>query len=185
VARGNGNQALALVLTIVFVAQSALGILIAIFALFGDAVLFDSDPELGVGLLLAITGLTQVITQTAMLGPAIRRFGETRVMAAATVIRTLSLGLFAIATMVWVAGIGSALFAIGSGLLLPTLQSIATKSVDDGQRGGVLGIHQSATSLAVIISTAIAALLFAVSSHMPYIARSQCLRCPLCLLLRW
>jgi hypothetical protein len=33
----------------VFVAQSALGIVIAIFALFGDAVLFDSDPELGVG----------------------------------------------------------------------------------------------------------------------------------------
>lgn len=91
-------------------------------------------------------------------------------MAAATVLRTLSLGLFAIATMVWVAGIGSALFAIGSGLLLPTLQSIATRSVDDGQRVGVLGIYQSATSLAVIISTAIAGLLFAVSPHMPYIA---------------
>jgi hypothetical protein len=74
-----------------------------------------------VGLLLAITGLTQVITQTAMLGPAIRRFGETRDMAAATVIRTLSLGLYAIATMVWVAGIGSALFAMSALSLVPAL----------------------------------------------------------------
>jgi MFS family permease len=72
--------------------------------------------------------------------------------------------------MVWVAGIGSALFAIGSGLLLPTLQAIATQTVDDSMRGGVLGVYQSTTSLAVIISTAVAGVLFVMSPHMPYIA---------------
>jgi DHA1 family tetracycline resistance protein-like MFS transporter len=161
---------LILALIVVFVAQSALGIVMATFALFGEAVLFDSNPALGVGLLLAIVGLAQVITQTALLGPAINRFGETRVMAGATVIRTLSLGLFSIATMVWVAGVGSALFAVGSGLLLPTLQAIATQTVDDSMRGGVLGVYQSTTSLAVIISTAVAGVLFGMSPHMPYIA---------------
>ena len=161
---------LILALIVVFVAQSALGIVMATFALFGEAVLFDSNPALGVGLLLAVLGIAQVITQTSILGPAIRRFGETRVMAGATVIRTVSLGLFSIATMVWVAGIGVALFAVGSGLLLPTLQAIATRTVDDSMRGGVLGVYQSTTSLAVIISTAVAGVLFVMSPHMPYIA---------------
>jgi MFS family permease len=160
---------LVLSLIVVFIAQAGLGVVMATFALFGEAVLFDSNPELGVGMLLGVVGLAQVITQTAMLGPAIDRFGEARVMAAATVIRTAGLGFFAVATMVWLAGIGSAVFAIGSGLLLPTLQSIATKSVDDSMRGGVLGIYQSTTSLAIIFSTAASGLLFAVSPHMPYI----------------
>ncbi len=161
---------LMLALIVVFVAQAALGAIMATFALFGEAVLFESNAELGVGLLLAIVGLFQVLTQTALLGRAIDRFGETRVMSIAIVVRTISLGLFAIATMVWVAGIGSALFAIGSGLLLPTLQAMATKTVDDSMRGGVLGVYQSTTSLAVIISTAVAGLMFAISPHMPYIA---------------
>jgi DHA1 family tetracycline resistance protein-like MFS transporter len=159
---------LALALVVVFVAQGALGIVMATFALFGEAVLFRTRPELGVGLLLALLGLAQVVTQTAILGRVIDRFGETRVMAAATVVRTVSLGLFAVVTMVWLAGVGAALFAVGSGLLLPTLQAIATKSVDDSMRGGVLGIYQSTTSLAIIISTAVSGLLFAISPHAPY-----------------
>lgn len=160
---------LVLSLMVVFVAQMGLGVVMATFALFGEAVLFESNPELGVGLLLGIVGLAQVLTQTIVLGPAIDRFGENRVMAAATVIRTASLGLFSVATVVWVAGIGSALFALGSGLLLPTLQAIATKSVDDSIRGGVLGIYQSTTSLAIIISTAVSGLLFAISPHTPFV----------------
>jgi DHA1 family tetracycline resistance protein-like MFS transporter len=165
-----GVRPLVLALAIVFIAQSALGVVMATFALFGEAVLFDSNPELGVGFLLAIVGLAQVITQTSFLGPAIRRFGETHVMAAATAIRTVSLGLFSAATMVWMAAVGSALFAIGSGLLLPTLQAIVTKTVDDSVRGEVLGIYQSTTSLAVIGSTAVSGLLFAINPHVPYIA---------------
>jgi len=160
---------LVLALLIVFVAQSALGVVMATFALFGDAVLFESNAELGVGFLLGIVGLAQVLTQTALLGKAIDRFGETRVMAIAIVVRTISLGLFAVATMVWVAGIGSALFAVGSGLLLPTLQALATRSVDDSMRGGVLGVYQSTTSLAVIMSTAVSGTLFAISPHTPYV----------------
>lgn len=160
---------LMLALMIVFVAQSALGIVMATFALFGDAVLFESNAELGVGFLLGIVGLAQVLTQTALLGRAIDRFGETKVMAIAIVVRTVSLGLFAVATMVWIAGIGSALFAVGSGLLLPTLQALATRSVGDSMRGGVLGVYQSTTSLAVIISTAISGVLFAISPYTPYI----------------
>lgn len=161
---------LMLALLIVFIAQLALGVVMATFALFGEAVLFTSNPELGVGILLAIVGFAQIVTQTALLGRAIDRFGETRVMSIAIVVRTTSLGLFAVATVVWVAGIGSALFAVGSGLLLPTLQALATRSVGDSMRGGVLGVFQSTTSLAIIVSTAASGLLFAVSPHMPYIA---------------
>ncbi|MDK1019148.1 MAG: MFS transporter [Actinomycetota bacterium] len=157
-------------LVVVFVAQSALGILMATFALFGEVVLFASRPELGVGLLLGVIGLFQVITQTALLGRAIDRFGETRVMVIAIIVRTVGLGAFAVTGTVSVAVVACALFAVGSGLLMPTVQAVATRSVDDSMRGGVLGIYQSTASLAVIISVAVSGVLFAISPHTPYMA---------------
>jgi MFS family permease len=59
---------------------------------------------------------------------------------------------------------------LGSHLLLPTPQTIATQTLDDSMLGGVLGVYQSTTSLTVIMSTAVAGVLFAMSPHMPYIA---------------
>jgi MFS family permease len=52
--------------------------------------------------------------------------------------------------------------------MTPPLQSLATRTVDETVRGGVLGIYQSAVSLATIISTAVAGLIFSVHPTMPY-----------------
>jgi hypothetical protein len=50
-------------LSIVFKVQFFLGLLMATFALFGQAALFDTSVELGVGILLAVLGLSQILTQ--------------------------------------------------------------------------------------------------------------------------
>jgi MFS family permease len=52
--------------------------------------------------------------------------------------------------------------------LMPALQSLATQTVDDELRGGVLGFYQSSVSLATIVSTAIAGVIFAVAPAVPY-----------------
>lgn len=158
---------LVLVMLIAFTAQFALGLIISTFALFGDEVLFDSNPELGVGLLLGLIGLSQIVTQLGVLPRALERFGEERLVVIGIAIRTFGLGFYAVTVSPLLAGVGGILFAMGGGLTIPPVQSLATKTVDESKRGGVLGVVQSVTALGVIVSTAIAGILFTVYAHLP------------------
>jgi DHA1 family tetracycline resistance protein-like MFS transporter len=160
-------RALTLTMIIGFITQFGLGLIMATFALFGEAVLFDSSAELGVGLLLAFVGLAQIITQTAILPRALRWTTEERVMVGGIIVRTAGLIIYAFTVSPLFAAAGGMFFAMGGGLTMPPAQSIATKAVDDSRRGGVLGAFQSVVSLSVIISTAIGGALFAVYPHLP------------------
>ena len=158
---------LMLAMTIGFVTQFALGLIIATLALFGEEVLFDSRPELGVGLLLGFVGLSQIFTQTALLPPALKRFGEARTLVVGVTIRSVGLLFLALTVSPILAVAGGMFFSMGGGLALPPTQSIATKAVDDSKRGGVLGVFQSVASLALIISIIIGGVLFSLYAHLP------------------
>lgn len=160
-------RALVLTLIIGFISQFGLGLIMATFALFGEAVLFDSRAELGVGLLLALVGLAQIITQVSLLPRALRWTSEERVMVGGILVRTLGLVLYSFTVSPLLAAAGGVFFAMGGGLTMPPTQSIATKAVDDSRRGAVLGVFQSVVSLSVIISTAIGGLLFTFYPHLP------------------
>ncbi|MEZ4621984.1 MAG: MFS transporter [Caldilineaceae bacterium] len=167
-----GNYPLLLVLGLAFFGQFAFGLFQSTFALYGEAVLFvgyaPDSVSLGVGLLLAVVGVGQLITQTMLLRPLLRRYGEPWLVVIGTTARMVGMFIFAAVTSPWLGAFGSLFFAIGMGLLMPPLQSLATSAVDDTMRGGVLGIYQSVTSLAVIISTAIAGVIFASHATLPY-----------------
>ncbi len=166
------NKVLLLILLVAFLGQSGLGILQSTFALYGEAVLFQGySPEavvIGVGLLLAAVGLGQVTTQAVLLRPLLARFGEHRLIVIGNIFRMLAAFLLAVAVTPWLGAISSFLFAFGIGIMMPSLQSLATGTVNDEYRGGVLGIYQSTLSLSIIISTAIGGVLFAMSATMPY-----------------
>jgi DHA1 family tetracycline resistance protein-like MFS transporter len=166
------NFPLMLILVIAFVGQFGLGMVQATFALYGDAVLFSEYAEevasLGVGLLLAVIGLGLFVTQTWLLGPLKRRFGDARLVILGTLLRSMSLVVFATSRSPWPAVFGSLLFALGQGVMMPPLQSLATRTEAESVRGGVLGIYQSSAGLATIISTAIAGAIFAVNPTTPY-----------------
>ncbi|MBK8433379.1 MAG: MFS transporter [Chloroflexi bacterium] len=166
------NYFLMVVLLVVFVGQFGLGLLQSTFALYGGAVLFaDATPEvtdLGIGLLLSVVGLTQVFTQSLVLPRLTRRYADTTLIVAGALIRTIGLTIFAIVTSPWLGGFGSFFFALGMGVMMPPLQAYTTHVVADELRGGVLGLYQSAVSLATIFSTALGGLLFAISPTTPY-----------------
>jgi DHA1 family tetracycline resistance protein-like MFS transporter len=166
------NYPLLTILGIAFVGQFALGTLQATFALYGEAILFAAYDEratnLGIGLLLSCVGLSQFLTQTLLLKRLLRRFNETTLVIAGTIIRGLSLFLFAVISSPWLGGVASALFALGVGITMPPLQALATSAVSDEERGGVLGIFQSAVSLSTIGSTAVAGFFFALDPTAPY-----------------
>jgi DHA1 family tetracycline resistance protein-like MFS transporter len=166
------NQTLLIILGVAFVGQFALGTLQATFALYGEAVLFVGYSEratnLGIGLLLSLVGLSQFVTQTVLLRRLLRSFGEIWLVVAGTIVRGVSLFLFALATAPWLGGAASVMFALGVGVTMPPLQSLATSAVADEDRGGILGIFQSAVSLSTIVSTAVAGFFFALDPTVPY-----------------
>jgi MFS family permease len=167
------NSPLMLILLMTFATQFALGLLQATFALYGEAVLFADYSEavtnLGIGLLLAAVGVGQVFTQIVLLRRMLERFGEGWLVVIGTGLRAMAFFTLAAAVMPWLAGFGTFFFAVGSGLMMPALQSMVTNTVGDHLRGGVLGLFQSAASLSIIFSTALGGSLFAIEPVFPYV----------------
>lgn len=166
------NKPLVLILIVAFLGQSGLGLLQSTFALYGEAVLFTGyslqATTLGIGLLLATVGLSQFITQAFFLRPLLARFGEYRLVILGNIGRMIGSFVYALAATPVLGAAGSVFFAAGIGVMMPSLQSLATGTVGDEYRGGVLGLYQSTLSLSIIISSAVAGVLFAMSATLPY-----------------
>jgi DHA1 family tetracycline resistance protein-like MFS transporter len=166
------RRGLVLILVIVFVAQFGLGLLQATFALYGQAVLFAGRSaaavSTGIGLLLATVGLGQLVTQVFLLRRALAVAGEQRLVVVGICLRTTMFIALAVTTSPWIAAMGTIAFAVAQGLMMPSLQSLATVTAPDEERGAVLGLYQSAASLSIIFSTAIAGVLFAIDPTVPY-----------------
>ena len=187
-----GNSPLLLILLMTFATQFSLGLLQASFALYGEEVLFAdySEPvtNLGIGLLLAMVGVGQVFTQIVLLRRMLERFGEGWLVIIGTGLRAIAFFALAVAVLPWLAGVGTFFFAVGSGLMVPALQSLVTNTVGDNLRGGVLGLFQSAASLSIIFSTAMGGTLFAIEPVFPFVlalALMLILLAPSVYLMRW
>ncbi len=166
-----GNVPLLAVMGVSFVSRFGFGLLIGTFALFAEAVLFAGEDfaavSLGVGLLLMVVGVGQFLTQIVILPAALRHFGDPAIVILGAAARAVGMFALAIATGPLLGSFSMIAFALGSGLLLPALQSLVTKTVAPELRGGILGAHQSVMSLGVIIATAVSGGLFAVDPTLP------------------
>jgi DHA1 family tetracycline resistance protein-like MFS transporter len=166
------NLPMLTILLIVFVLQVGFGMLQATFALYGMNVWFAGyDPkiaDLGVGLLLSVIGIGQAFTQFFLLRRWIERFGEGGLVVIGNLFRMIAFYLIAIVTMPLLGVPPLFMFSIGTGLLLPSLQSMITKSVEERYRGSALGWFQSVTSLGTIVSTFYGGVLFAKEPTLPF-----------------
>lgn len=166
------NGPLVTILLVAFGAQFAFAMLQSTYSLYGEAVLFADRPdlvEIGVGLLLAVIGVGQVITQLILVKRLVRSFGEGALLVIGSLVRALSMTIIVLLTSVFSAGVALFLFAIGTGLQMPALQALVTNTVPDDQRGGVLGLYQSSISLSIIVGSAVAGSLFAITPQTPYV----------------
>lgn len=165
------NAPLIAVLSVGFVARFAFGMLIGTFALYAERILFAgadfATVSLGVGLMLMGVGVGQLLTQIILLPAALHRFSDSTVVLMGCAARATSLFILAVATEPLSGAVGIMVFSVGSGLLLPSLQSITTKTVIRELRGAILGLFQSVQNLAVIISTAIAGAIFSLDPTLP------------------
>jgi MFS transporter, DHA1 family, tetracycline resistance protein len=169
-----GNRYLLLVMALAFFAQFSLSFLQQTFSLYGEQVIFVGQSYesvlLGVGILLTAIGIGQFVTQLVLIQPLIRRWGEPTLVMIGTVLRGFGMVSVVFFDSPWlIGGVSLLAFAIGSGLMMPCLQSLSTTAVADDLRGGVLGVYHSATSLGVIIGSALSGVLFEAAPWLPYI----------------
>ena len=115
------------------------------------------------GYLFAYVGVIAVIIQGVLIGKLVKRYGEMPLVIAGALFFALS--LFAVPFVGPNAGglvallIGGGIFSLGNSLATPALNSLASKSVGPAQQGSVMGVIQSAASLARAAGPTIAAIL--------------------------
>jgi DHA1 family tetracycline resistance protein-like MFS transporter len=143
------QRRLTFVLAIYFLFVVAFSIMTTSFALF-TMYRFGYDAAHN-GYLFMYVGILGVIIQGGLIGRLVKTFGELPLVMIGALLFAAS--LFAIpftgpqTGLLVLLGVGG-LFAVGNSLATPSLQTLASKSVGRGEQGGVLGVTQSAASLA-------------------------------------
>jgi DHA1 family tetracycline resistance protein-like MFS transporter len=128
------------------------------FALWADDA-FGWGP-MQVGWIFFYVGILLAAMQGGLIGRLSKRFGETRlVIAGAAIIGLGLLGLAFAASLAEVL-VASGFLAVGMGLLNPSVSSLVSRVAGAEERGGIMGVSQSASSLARIIGPAIAGGIF-------------------------
>jgi predicted MFS family arabinose efflux permease len=108
-----------------------------------------------VGYAFAFSGLIGALVQGGI-GRAARRLGERGLSAAGIGLMVVGYGVLAASyTVTWM-GVGLAIGSLGSAVVRPALTTLLTGSVPESDRGLVLGVSQSASSLGQTIGPAVA-----------------------------
>lgn len=115
---------------------------------------------LQVGWIFFYVGIVLALVQGSLIGQLTRRFGEARLTTYGAFL--LMLGLFFLPLSITLAAllIVMALMSLGLGVLNPAVTSLVSRAAGAEERGGILGVNQSAQSLARILGPAFAGLAY-------------------------
>jgi DHA1 family tetracycline resistance protein-like MFS transporter len=158
---------------VAFLFQLAQIVLPQIFVLYASYRYGWSMKVMGSTLLL--TGIMGVIVQMFLVGPAVKRFGERRLVLIGCAAGALGFAWYGSASNGWLYLIGAPLFAF-SGFLMPGVQGLMSQRVPPIHQGQLQGVNQSVQGIASIIGPSIFGLTFAFSVrhdqtlHMPGLA---------------
>jgi MFS family permease len=134
--------------TIAFLATFAIAAFEATFAIMVFA-RFGYGPS-GVGGLLAYAGLLQALVQGYLLGKVVKRTGELTLIRGGLIALAIGLAPMASVSSPAILFVLLAMVAIGYGFASPSVASLISKRTERRLQGEVLGINQSALSLARI-----------------------------------
>jgi DHA1 family tetracycline resistance protein-like MFS transporter len=152
---------LAFVLLIYFLFVVAFSIMTTTFALY-TMHRFEYDAEHN-GYLFLLIGSIAAVVQGTLIGKLAKRFGEMPLVIAGALMFTISLAILplvgphtgGLVALLAICGV----LAVGNSLATPALTSLSSKSVGRSEQGSVLGVTQSAASLARVIGPLLAAFL--------------------------
>lgn len=124
--------------------------------------------EDAIGGLFALIGIVAASIQGGAIGPAVRRFGEKQLLK--TGLLVFAGGITALPWMpnsALVIGLSAAM-AAGSAFINPSMASLLSAAATETEQGLVLGLSQSAGSLARIIGPIVGTWLYGIRHELPY-----------------
>jgi DHA1 family tetracycline resistance protein-like MFS transporter len=152
------RPALRQILILFFIATAAFAGMETTFALWSEGA-FGWGPR-SVGLSLLFVGVVLIVMQGFLVGWLAQRFGEARlVVAGISIIAAGLLGL-PLSAIVPEALIAMGLMAVGMGLFSPSINSLLSFHAGATERGGIMGVGQSASSLARVFGPIVAGFCF-------------------------
>jgi DHA1 family tetracycline resistance protein-like MFS transporter len=153
-----GRPVLGLLILLFFITVCAFAGMETTFALWANDK-FGWGPE-QVGWIFFYVGIVLAALQGGLIGRLSSRFGEARLVTAGAA--TIGIGLLGLAFAGSLAAVlvVNGLLAIGMGLLNPSVTSLVSRVAGADERGGVMGVTQSASSLARILGPALAGAVF-------------------------
>ncbi len=106
--------------------------------------------------------------RAVVLGKAVDRFGETRVMRAGALL--LAIGLFAIPLPTFLIGtaIVMTFVPIGTALLFPNVSALVSHRVPRGELGQTMGVQQAFGGMSRVIAPLWATAVFGLGSALPF-----------------
>lgn len=152
---------LAFVLLIYFLFVVAFSIMTTTFALY-TMYRFGYDAQHN-GYLFLFIGTIAAVVQGTLIGRLAKRFGEIPLVVTGALLFTISLFIVpfvgphagGLAALLMITGT----LAVGNSLATPALTSLSSKSVGRSEQGSVLGVTQSAASLARVVGPVLSAFL--------------------------
>jgi len=141
-----------------FLTTTAFAGLESTFAIWANSK-FSWGPQ-QVGLIFFYVGLVLAVIQGGLIGRMSHRFGEARLVMFGAVLLMLGLASLPLSSRLAIILIVMAVLSVGLGLLSPSMTSLVSQAAAATERGGILGVNQSAQSLARIIGPLIAGLVY-------------------------
>jgi len=107
--------------------------------------------EATIGYVYSGVGITSLVMRSVVLGPAVRRLGETGVMRAGLVSLMLSFALQPFAPHIATFCLALFLIPVGTALLFPATSSLVSRFCDRSELGAVMGVQQAYGGVARLI----------------------------------
>lgn len=150
------NPNILILVVLEFLAISAFASLPPTFTLYIDRVIYPDITDTSmivqrVGWIFMASGTFQVLTQAVLLRPLVRRLGERRLVMFGFFVWATGMFFFPMLKNAWLIALGMFPYAFSRGVIDPSLQSLITRFSGPKTHGSILGLFQSAVSMAMII----------------------------------
>lgn len=141
--------------------------------------------EQTIGYVFVYVGALAVVMRALVIGVAVDRFGETRVLRLGAAVFALGLALYPVPDQVWVMAFVLALVPIGQALLFPATTALATHRADPQELGQTMGVQHAFGGMARVVSPIWATWLFQFAGpSYPFLAAAAIMLVVLLLALR-
>ncbi|MEK6578933.1 MAG: MFS transporter [Bdellovibrionota bacterium] len=129
---------------------------------------YDAQPA---GFVLALMGIIMATIQGGLIGKLAKRFGEYNLIVMGALLCAVGLGLFPVLPTAFFVILSLCIMSVGNGILNPSLSSLASLGASPRQKGLVMGVYQSASSLARVLGPLVAGWLYdRISIRAPFFA---------------